>query len=1387
MKICLVCEGISATEQTRCSSCGLQLVATTEVHFPVRRGEEDAAHPLLGALVGDKYRITNVLGKGGMGTVFRAIHEVSLAPVALKVLRPRFAGQEGYRRSFLAEARKAGSVVHEHSARILDVGEQPDGSAYIAMELVQGTTLEEWLRARRPLAPAHVVDIVHQICQALAAAHEVGVVHRDLSPRNVMAQVRDGRPWIKILDFGIAKAASLAGGAEAPPEAFASPPYSAPEHLAGHETDARADLYGLGVIAYEALTARVPVEETDRAGMVRATIEGRLRPLRAPAGTPARLTRLIGRLLARDPRQRPASPAAVIAELEQIRRPRGQLLRGAALLLLVPSTAAFLLTHLEPSEPYLQPRPGAAFAWSRSEPGPDQPAAEIRSDQLRQLSFFHGGFDARALEVAAYRGRVPLQARNVAARAAGADELILDAAHSPGYGEFLQTLATLPDPVVLVFGIPDRAPLGYARVLVDDEGPMVRIDAAVEQRGVLGGDALVTVSASDKGTLRELELRVRRGLSPPVAIPLPAAREATRRARELLGAVFDDVQPVANVALELVGRDAAGNTSAQPAILDFAWVDLAAPRILRLGGGRVIAYGPEGADLQLHLDGYEPDLLLSVLTPAGREISIPYVASGTQLRITLVPEGNGGPLFVPGAYAFRLRDPAGNTSEYTAADLVFHSSDTEASLAVRGAAAAVVIGRRVVCDGGPLSLVLRCNPFYRPERAALVRGSGEAVSSAAQARLSEAEFGGCAIGLGALADGAYRLEAELADAEGARRHAVVFTIDVLGTPVELRLPDTSPARFLAELVALDVFREADGGRITQGRSWSLVPPDAGLLRGRLWIGRPGSLTPVEVSAERAAGGGWFGELLPVRGENVVAVELSDLLGRPVSVTIGGRPAAALVQPEARTLREIARFHHRDTSRAPQSIGVRVEYGEPVRLPVEGQLPFRVGDDLRLRIGGFEVAAAEVRAVGEVANLLFVVPFEALAQAADLHRLAREEFVARRAVPLAAELRTPAGTEAIALTLHPTLSTLRPLSLGELSGERTLPESLAAIRLVPVVGPGLGRSVRDPVPSGAAGRETFRPFPPLDVRNVTQFFLQEGELTRRQYFDAIEMLGRIAPDALPWTKIVHAADPLGRERLAALRPRGHTARALELAADRPVTGVDFFQAHAMASAIGWLVAGDAELLRLPMGLELEIGALGFGDAPPRPLHGGGRVMAGAQRAAALRRSDPLRWPPTMAESRAAGDVIPGMLGFDLVALDFGVREWVLDLPYVGVGHARTLLEEWLRDHAVHVDRARALARGEGGEDLGDLAPLLAQRGVVRGLASGELRGLIDARDGRLVDPQAGSPLPATVPGVVRTLIVRRDGAGPMGEPDPHLESLGLRLAGGEKFVAEARRR
>jgi len=153
---------VSDTSASRCGHCGAWLLPTDAVHYPQRRGEIDAGNPLLGSVVDGKYRLQGVLGRGGLGTVFRAQHIGSLVHVALKLLHPRFAEKAEYRRALVPEARRAATVTHEHCARLLDVGEAEDGVAYLAMELVEGKTLDVLVRSG-PLQPSHALDVLTQV------------------------------------------------------------------------------------------------------------------------------------------------------------------------------------------------------------------------------------------------------------------------------------------------------------------------------------------------------------------------------------------------------------------------------------------------------------------------------------------------------------------------------------------------------------------------------------------------------------------------------------------------------------------------------------------------------------------------------------------------------------------------------------------------------------------------------------------------------------------------------------------------------------------------------------------------------------------------------------------------------------------------------------------------------------------------------------------------------------------------------------------------------------------------------------------------------------------------------------------------------------------------
>jgi serine/threonine-protein kinase len=201
MKICLRCEGVTDSDRQRCSTCGIRLVHRDEVVFARRAGEEESMNPWLGAVIDGKYRILSVLGVGGMGTVFRAVHEVSHAPVALKLLHPRLASQPEYREVFIAEARKASLIRNERVARVQDVGQTAEGVVYIAMELVDGSTMHDLLANGGALGWRRTALLGRQVAEGLHAAHQSGVIHQDLSPKNIMVETRDGRETIKILDL----------------------------------------------------------------------------------------------------------------------------------------------------------------------------------------------------------------------------------------------------------------------------------------------------------------------------------------------------------------------------------------------------------------------------------------------------------------------------------------------------------------------------------------------------------------------------------------------------------------------------------------------------------------------------------------------------------------------------------------------------------------------------------------------------------------------------------------------------------------------------------------------------------------------------------------------------------------------------------------------------------------------------------------------------------------------------------------------------------------------------------------------------------------------------------------------------------------------------------
>ena len=327
MPACRSC-GQNVPESSRfCPQCGVSLVADVVV----TRTEAVAASPapaptpgrpisstsssldegrfLPGTLLAGRYRIVALIGRGGMGEVYRA-NDLKLGqPVALKFLPEATAQNETALARFYNEIRIARQVSHPNVCRVYDLGDV-NGQPYLSMEYVDGEDLGSLLRRIGRLAEDKALEIARKLCAGLAAAHEKGVLHRDLKPSNIML---DGRGHVLITDFGLAGLAEQMTGAEV---RNGTPAYMAPEQLAGTEVTTRSDIYALGLVLYEVFTGKRAFEASTLAELVRLHTEATpVSPTTLVKDLDPAVERVILRCLDSDPRNRPASALAVAAAL----------------------------------------------------------------------------------------------------------------------------------------------------------------------------------------------------------------------------------------------------------------------------------------------------------------------------------------------------------------------------------------------------------------------------------------------------------------------------------------------------------------------------------------------------------------------------------------------------------------------------------------------------------------------------------------------------------------------------------------------------------------------------------------------------------------------------------------------------------------------------------------------------------------------------------------------------------------------------------------------------------------------------------------------------------------------------------------------------------------
>jgi len=260
--------------------------------------------PLIGQVIDDRYRILRVIGLGGMGVVYEAEATRLGRRCAVKVLLPEYTRNENAVARFAREAQVAARVKHPNVVEIFDTGTTQDGLGYIAMELLEGETLDSTLDRDGPLPWPRAQRIILQICRALAAAHAEGIVHRDMKLENCFLCSRGGDAhFIKVLDFGIAKLTTPeAGRLTVTNSVIGTYSYMAYEQICGEEVDHRADVWATGVILYELLTGHLPFNGNNPGQIWRAITENDPAPMRslAPqAGIPEALEPIVRRAMAR--------------------------------------------------------------------------------------------------------------------------------------------------------------------------------------------------------------------------------------------------------------------------------------------------------------------------------------------------------------------------------------------------------------------------------------------------------------------------------------------------------------------------------------------------------------------------------------------------------------------------------------------------------------------------------------------------------------------------------------------------------------------------------------------------------------------------------------------------------------------------------------------------------------------------------------------------------------------------------------------------------------------------------------------------------------------------------------------------------------------------------
>ncbi len=308
MRVCIQCKSLLRHEARTCPRDG----ATAEEVEALPQGTKLAS-----------YKIERMLGEGGMGFVYEATHEVLGRRTAIKLLRPEFANEAQIVTRFLNEAKAVNLIDHQNIINVYDYGDGADGSVYFVMEFLEGETLDDLMRKRKPMPLPLLLHVFSQIGRALAAAHAKKIVHRDLKPANVYVIAREDNPYfIKLLDFGIAqlRGEGAVKGLTQAGSIMGTPQYMSPEQISGGTVDHRSDVWAMGVMMYRAATGHAPFKGEGFAELAAKILLDPFPPVRELVpDVPVELDKLIKSCLERNLEDRCQSIAELLAGIDRVK------------------------------------------------------------------------------------------------------------------------------------------------------------------------------------------------------------------------------------------------------------------------------------------------------------------------------------------------------------------------------------------------------------------------------------------------------------------------------------------------------------------------------------------------------------------------------------------------------------------------------------------------------------------------------------------------------------------------------------------------------------------------------------------------------------------------------------------------------------------------------------------------------------------------------------------------------------------------------------------------------------------------------------------------------------------------------------------------------------